>query len=214
MSTNSIFQYFVPKDRKFFPLFEQISKNANNIAKTMYEALTVTPDKRGPHLRQIEKLEHVGDELTHQVFSEVSTTFITPFDREDIQRLASAIDDVADHLHGASKRLELYNITEIHPAMIKLTELCIDGTRELDKAVQALRSMRNLGQIREALVAINSIENHADDIFDNAVARLFEDEKDAIKLIKTKEILQALETATDKCEDAANVIESVIVKFA
>lgn len=214
MSTNSILQFFVPKDRKFYPLFEQATANLVATAKVLYESMSTPTDKRIILYRQIEKLEHVGDEITHSIFNEVGQSFITPFDREDIQALASAIDDVLDHIHGASKRFELYKVKDIHPAAIKLAELTLESAKELDIAVQGLRSMRNVGRIRESLVKINSLENHADDIYDNAIARLFEDEKDAVTIIKTKEILQSLETATDKCEDAANTIESVIIKFA
>jgi predicted phosphate transport protein (TIGR00153 family) len=215
MSANSIFQYFVPKDRKFYPLFEQASANLVAISKVLYEALTTNSlERRKAYIREIEKLEHVGDEITHQIFQEVATTFITPFDREDIQKLASVLDDVLDYIHGSAKRIELYKIDPIHPSMIKLSELIIQCSEELNTAINGLRNMKNMVKIREALVRINSIENHADDVFDNAVARLFEDEKNAIEIIKIKEVLSALETATDKCEDAANVIESVMIKLA
>jgi len=211
--SNSIFQYFVPRDRKFYPLFEQASANLVAVSGVLYEALTApTKEKRIPLIRQIEKLEHVGDEITHEIFSQVSTTFITPFDREDIQKLASGLDDVVDYIHGTAKRVELYKLDPIHSSMIKLAELVVSCAKELDVAINSLRNMKNLIKMREALVRVNSIENHADDIFDNAVARLFEEEKDAIQIIKCKEILSALETATDKCEDVANVLESVIIK--
>lgn len=215
MSANSIFQFFVPKDRKFYPLFEEASANLVAISKVLLEVLTNTSvEKRRVLIRQIEKLEHDGDEITHRIFKEVGKTFITPFDREDIQRLASVLDDVLDFIHGAAKRLELYKIDPIHPAMIKLAELIVQSAEQVNIAVNGLRSMRTYTTVRESLVKINSLENHADDIFDNAVARLFEDNVSALEVIKIKEVLSALETATDKCEDAANVIESVIVKFS
>jgi predicted phosphate transport protein (TIGR00153 family) len=199
MSLNPIFQYFVPKDKKFHPLFEQATANMVAISKVLIELmLAPTIEKRKGLVRQIEKLEHVGDELTHEIFQEVSTTFITPFDREDIQRMASAMDDVVDYIHGSAKRVELYTVDPIHPSMIKLSELILDCAVELNKAIGSLRNMKNTVKIRESLVRVNSLENHADDIFDNAVARLFEEEKDAIQIIKIKEVLSALETATDK----------------
>jgi uncharacterized protein len=213
MSVNPIFQYFVPKDRKFYPLFEKAAANLLAISKVLYDVMTTTSvERRTSMIRQIEKLEHVGDDITHNIFQEVSTTFITPFDREDIQHLASSLDDVIDYIHGSAKRLELYKVDAIHPAMIKLSELILECAEEINIAVNSLRNMKNMIKTREALVRINSLENHADDIFDNAVARLFEDEKDAIQIIKIKEVLSALETATDKCEDVANVLESIIVK--
>ena len=213
MSLNPILQYFVPKDRKFYPLFEEAGSNLLAISNVLVELMVApTYEKRIPLVRQIEKLEHVGDEITHSIFLEVSKTFITPFDREDIQRLASAIDDVVDYIHGSAKRIELYKIDPVHPSMVKLSELVQQCSHELNNALSSLRNLKNIMKIRESLVRVNSLENHADDIFDNAVARLFEDEKDAIKIIKSKEVLAALETATDKCEDVANVLESVIIK--
>ena len=183
------------------------------VSKVLIELmLAPTVEKRKVLVRQIEKLEHVGDEITHEIFQEVSTTFITPFDREDIQRMASALDDVIDYIHGSAKRVELYTVDPIHPSMIKLSELILECAIEIDQAIGSLRNMKNMVKIRESLVRVNSLENHADDIFDNAVARLFEDEKDAIQIIKIKEVLSALETATDKREDVANVIESIMVK--
>ncbi|MCB0850259.1 MAG: DUF47 family protein, partial [Bacteroidetes bacterium] len=161
-----------------------------------------------------EDLEHRGDEITHEVFKELSTNFITPFDREDIHRLVSAIDDILDYINGSSKRIELYKLKECTSDMVKLSELLQTQTEELMRLIHELKNKRNLRNITESLVLINSIENHADDIFDNAVARLFETETNAIELIKQKEILSALETATDMCEDAANIIDSIIVKMA
>jgi predicted phosphate transport protein (TIGR00153 family) len=215
MSANSIFQFLVPKDRKFYPLFEEASANLVVISKVLLEMLSTNGmEKRTILIRQIEKLEHTGDEITHRIFKEVGFTFITPFDREDIQRLASVLDDVLDFIHGAAKRVELYKVDPIHPAMIKLAELIVQSSEQVNIAVSGLRNSRNYTKVREALVKINSLENHADDVFDNAVARLFEDNVSALEVIKIKEVLSALETATDKCEDAANVMESVIVKFS
>lgn len=110
--------------------------------------------------------------------------------------------------------MELYKLTVVTNDVVKLAELIQTGTEELRRAIFELKNMRKMRDITDSLVRINSIENHADDIFDNAVAKLFENEKDAIQIIKLKEVLSALETATDKCEDAANVIESIIVKMA
>lgn len=215
MSLNSIFQYLVPKDRKFIPLLEEASANLVDVSKVLYEMLTTSDSaKRTELIRKIEQLEHKGDEITHTIFHELAGTFITPFDREDIQYLASGLDDILDYIHGSAKRIELYKIDPIHASMVKLAELILQCAQELNNAVGSLRSMRNMAQIREALVKVNSIENHADDLFDNAVARLFEEEKNAIEIIKIKEVLSALETATDKCEDVANVLETIIVKQA
>ncbi|OFY62284.1 MAG: phosphate transport regulator [Bacteroidetes bacterium RIFCSPLOWO2_02_FULL_36_8] len=215
MSMNSFFQQLLPKEKKFFTYFEKSSEILVEISKLLNELVTTSSkERRAELIRQIEKTEHDGDEVAHQIFNELSSTFITPFDREDIHALTSAIDDIIDFIHGASKRIELYKVEECTPAIVKLSELIVKSSEQLQRAIKELRNMKKVHQMREALVLINSYENHADDVFDSALAALFEEEKDAIKLIKMKEVLAALETATDKCEDAANVIESILVKSA
>lgn len=216
MSLNSIFQYFVPKDKKiFFPLFEQAASNVVTIATVLVEAVnSANPTTREELYKQIDKLENKGDELTHQIYLELGKNFITPFDREDIHALATAIDDVADNIQGAANRMSLYRIDEFNDHIRKLSDLILQGSIDLEKAVRGLRDLRNVRNIADSCIRINSIENQADYVFDRAVADLFLYEKDAIKLIKYKEILAALETATDMCEDAANVMESILVKNA
>jgi predicted phosphate transport protein (TIGR00153 family) len=216
MSLNSIFQYFVPKDKKiFFPLFEHAASNVVKMAGLMVEAVNDDqPDQRENLYQQIDKLENVGDDITHQIYLELGKNFITPFDREDIHSLATAIDDVADLIKGSANRMSLYQITEMTEPMQKLSELILQASIDLQKAVAELKDLKNVRNIAESCIRINSIENQADYVFDRAVADLFLYEKDPIRLIKYKEILAALETATDRCEDAANVMESIIVKNA
>lgn len=214
MSSLGFLKYFVPQDRKFFPLFEKAADNVHEGGKAIYLLLTCEkPEERQHYLRLIEKLEHNGDEITHEIFKELGSNFITPFDREDIHRLVTSIDDIIDYIHGASKRIHLYKLMTFDDSLIKLADLIQQSTNELRMAISELKNMKRMRDLTASLVRINSIENHADDIFDNAVARLFEDEKDAVKIIMIKEILQGLETATDKCEDAANVIESIMIKM-
>ena len=216
MSLNSIFQYFVPKDKKiFFPLFEQAASNVVAIATVLVEAVNSSnPATREEMFKQIDKLENRGDELTHQIYLELGKNFITPFDREDIHALATAIDDVADNIQGAANRMSLYRIDEYNEHIRKLSDLILQGSIDLEKAVRELKDLRNVRAIADSCIRINSVENQADYVFDRAVADLFLYEKDAIKLIKYKEILAALENATDMCEDAANVMESILVKNA
>ncbi len=215
MSFSNVLQLFVPRDKIFFPLFERATQNLVSISKVLVQMVN-TPDvsKRRTLIKEIERLEHVGDNITHEIFNELSANFITPFDREDIHELVTSIDDIVDYIHGSSKRIDLYKIETITPAMIKLAELTETSSQELHIAVSELANKKNVHKIKEACVRINSIENHADDIFDNAIATLFDQEKDPIIIIKTKEVLAALETATDKCEDAANVLQTIIVKNA
>lgn len=213
MRLDGFLQILVPKDKKFFPLFEQATENVVKTATVLCEMVSSTsPDRRKELAREIEHLEHTGDNITHLIFSELGRNFITPFDREDIHALASAIDDIIDFIHGSAKRIQLYKLDTISDAIVKLADLTLKGAVELNVAVRNLRDMRDVNAIKEACVKINSLENHADDVFNMAIAQLFEEETDAVKIIKIKEILSALETATDKCEDAADVIQGILVK--
>lgn len=215
MSLNNIFQYFVPKDKKFFPLFEQAGANLIEMAKLLQEMVNSDDlTKRTEITKKIEDLEHVGDDITHQIHLELGKNFITPFDREDIHSLASSLDDVADFINGASNRIELYKVEKPSLPMIEITDLILEATEHVAKALFELKDLKNIRNITDSCVRINSVENKADYIFDKAVADLFEYENDAISLIKQKEVLSAMETATDKCEDVANVLESILVKNA
>jgi uncharacterized protein len=209
-----ILQYLLPKDRKFFPLFKQATENLVKGSTLLVELVNAPVEKRRELIKEIEHVEHTGDNITHMIFNELGRNFITPFDREDIHALTSSIDDVLDLIQGSAKRIELYKVTVISEPMILLSDIILKGAVELNVAVLNLEGMKRIDEIKAACVRINSLENNADDVFNLAIARLFDEEKDAIQLIKTKEILQALETATDKCEDAANVIESIIIKYA
>ena len=213
MKLDSIISFFIPKDKKFFTLFAQSSENLVAIAKKFNELLnTLAPDKRVELIKVIADLEHVGDNITHSIFTELSTNFITPFDREDIHYLASSLDDIVDYIHGSAKRMQLYKIDDYTLEMIQLAEVIEKSAIEVHAAVSGLKGMKDIVRVKEAVVRINSLENQADDIFDGAIASLFIYEKDAVKIIKVKEILANMETATDKCEDVANVIETIIVK--
>lgn len=215
INMNSIFSFFTPKDKKFQPLFEQAGSNVLKIAEALLVVVTTNDmEKRKEAIKEVERLEHVGDDITHTIFIELSKNFITPFDREDIHTLASAIDDIADYIHASAGNIELYQVSNIGDAMIKLAELLVEMCGDLEKAIKELRSFKNIRVIADACVRINSAENQADYVCNLAIARLFEFETNAIELIKQKEVLQTLEIATDKCEDAANVLESILVKNA
>jgi len=215
MSLNSIFQYFVPKDKKFFPLFEQAGNNLIEMSQLLKDIVNSSnPEKKKELTRKMEDLEHRGDNITHQIHLELGKNFITPFDREDIHSLASSLDDVADFIHGAANRMDLYKVEKATEPMIEIATLLVEATEHVSKAIHELRDLKNIRNITDSCVRINSVENKADYIFDKAVADLFEFEKDAISLIKHKEVLSAMEDATDKCEDVANVLESILVKNA
>jgi len=215
MASNSFLKIFMPKNKIFFDLFEKV---ADNVAKmgTILKDIVAEPDfdKRAALISQVEDLEHANDELTHSVFTELGRNFITPFDREDIHLLATALDDVADYIYASAKKINFYRVNPNDIGMQKMTELIEQGGFYIRNAVKELRDMKNMRNMTEALVKINSIENQADDIFDMSIERLFATEPDAKEVIKKREIYQVMEIVTDKCEDASNVIESIIIKYA
>lgn len=212
---NSIVKLFMPKDRVFYSLFEDVAANLVEMGKVLVELVeTKDASVRKDKVHLIERLEHKNDDLTHRIFVELGQNFITPFDREDIHYLASTLDDVADYIHGSAKRIDMYKVVEINDSIRKLADLINQGVLELARAIPELRNMSNMRAITDACVKINSLENHADDIYDRAIADLFDQESNAVELIKMREIYQALEIATDKCEDSANVIETIIIKYA
>src|SRR5580700_8840721 len=215
MAFNSILKFFMPRDRIFYSLFEEVADTVAKMGKLMKE-VTSEPDfdKRAAKISLLEDQEHVNDELTHKIFTELGRNFITPFDREDIHYLASALDDICDYIFSTAKKINFYKVNPNDTGIQKLADLIVEGTTQVGLAISELRNMRDMRKITDALVKINSIENQADDVFDMSIDRLFETEPDAKEVIKKREIYQVMETVTDKCEDAANVIETIIIKYA
>jgi uncharacterized protein len=211
MALNSIRKIFMPKDKVFYSLFEEVADNVSKMGKTLKEVVSEPDfDKRAALIARVEDQEHVNDDFTHKIFIELGRNFITPFDREDIHYLASALDDICDYIFASAKKINFYKINPNDPGIQKMAELIDQSCVQICTAVKELRNMRNMRQMTDALVKINSIENQADDIFDLSIDRLFETEPDAKEVIKKREIYQVMEIVTDKCEDAANVI----VKYA
>jgi hypothetical protein len=206
---------FMPKDKIFYTLFEQVAVTVAQMGKLMKDVVTEPDyDKRAAIIAQIEDMEHVNDDYTHKIFTELGRNFITPFDREDIHYLATALDDIADYIFASAKKINFYKVNPNDQGIQKMADLIEQGSEQIKNAVFELRNMRNMRAITDALVKVNSIENQADDIFDLSIDRLFETEPDAKEVIKKREIYQVMEIVTDKCEDAGNVIESIIIKYA
>ena len=214
MTLNNIFQFFVPKDKKFFPLFEQASANLILLAETLHEAVNAPKGEREEYFKKIDELEANIEEITHKTNIELSRNFITPFDREDIHALISAIDDVANNLQGASNRMRLYHVEKITKSIRKITEINLEACNLINSAVMELKELKNLNTIFSAVKKINKLESKSDLVFDKAVADIFENETDAKNVIKYKEVLSSLENATDKCKSVARVLEAIAVKHS
>ena len=213
MLIDRLIRKLLPKTDTFQNLFERDVENLAQACRARRELLNAEGEAdRDRLVRQIEDLEHQGDEYTHQIFTALSLTFITTLDREDIGALASSLDDILDHIDRSATAIRLYQITVFDDAVRDLAEIIEESVAELKRAIPLLRDLKELERIREACVRVNGYENQADKIFHRALGRLFEDEKDPIRLIKQKELLSMLESATDRCEDAAVLIENVLVK--
>ncbi|MEI8278155.1 MAG: DUF47 family protein [Bacteroidota bacterium] len=205
----------MPKDRVFYSLFEEVSSTLVDMAEGFMKALNESDiSKRRAMLKALEELEHKNDVSTHQIFIELGRNFITPFDREDIHYMATSLDDIADYIWGASKRMVNYDILDKDEITYGFGEIILKSVKTLNTAVHELRNMKDLRAITEACVLINSLENEGDDLLDKAMMGLFSSNINAVEIIKKKDLYQMLETVTDKCEDAANAIESIIIKYA
>lgn len=200
----------VPRETKFFDMFSEMSGNLEEGARAMVELFRDYSDVPA-RVQRIKEIEHKGDDMTHAVLIKLNQTFITPFDREDIHRLASSIDDVLDFINSAADRLINYKITNPPDAALRLAEIILKQAQEITKGVSLLEKSQH---VLEHCVEINRLENDADAVSRNAIAHLFDEEKDPIRLIKIKELIEVLELATDKAEDAANVLETVVLKSA
>ncbi len=202
----------IPRETKFFDMFAEIAGNVVEGAQVLSDLLHNYDYQRLPEaVQKIKEIEHRGDDMTHRVFIKLNQTFITPFDREDIHLLASSLDDVLDFVFSASDRLVTYKITQPSPSAKVLAGIILKQAEELKKAVSLLNKNHHL---LEHCVEVNRLENEADQVSREAIGRLFDGGYDPITLIKLKELLEILEEASDKAEDVANVLESVVLKNA
>ena len=214
MRFDRLVQVLLPHDEKFYSFFEESSQNIVKASEVMKKLAVAPPSERAPFVDQMRDLEHEGDSITHKIFAELNATFVTPFDREDIHVLAAAIDDVMDYMDGSAGRFLLYKIGECPKDMVQLIAILHNSIVELHRGVSLLRDLRKADELQKILEKVNEFENDADAVFEQAIARLFEQERDPVNIIKLKEIYVGLETATDKCEDAANVLEAILIKHA
>jgi uncharacterized protein len=200
----------IPREVKFFDLFAELSESLTEGAKLLREILA-NPHDLDLRVEQIQAIEHQGDKTTHAIISKLNQTFITPFDREDIHRLASSLDDVLDFVNAAAVRLVMYKISQPPPEAAELAGLIVLQTEELAKGVSLLEKN---GAVMKHCDEINRLEDVADHVSRKAIGDLFERERDPVQLIKIKELYEVLEYATDKAEDAANVLEAIVLKSA
>ena len=200
----------IPRDVKFFDLFREQAGNIHQAAEMLVNLFEDFKDVE-KHVAEIKFLEHKGDQLTHALMMKLNQTFITPFDREDIHALGSALDDVLDLVDAAASRLVTYKVTAVTPGARQLSKVILHGT---DIIVQAIGQLNKPQNILEYCDQLAMLEEEADRIKGECVARLFENSTSPVEIIKWKEIYEVLEATTDKCEDVADVLEAVVLKAA
>jgi uncharacterized protein Yka (UPF0111/DUF47 family) len=205
-------ELLIPKDKVFFDLFE---KQAGVVKEAAWQLVALTEDftdvKQKRHA--IELLEHKGDQITHDIYQQLNSTFITPMDPEEISKLASSLDEVLDYIDGATEKMYYYNIEGTDSHMIELAKIIHMSSIEIESAVKAIRSIKDPRYIEERCIEVNRLENLADDVLAHAVTELFKT-TDAIAIIKLKDIYEHLETATDNCEDVANVLSDIAIRHS
>jgi uncharacterized protein len=203
-----LLQRLLPREEGFFALFVKQAENIHTGAETLLRMLshyTGVPEQ----VQIIKAIEHQGDEIAHNLLTKLNQTFITPFDREDIHELCNRLDDVIDLIDAAASRFVLYRVSEIREGSVDLVKILVSATAEVTLAVQALETPE---KAMKHCIEINRYENESDRLCRTLIAQLFDEEKDSVQIIKWKEIFEVIETAVDKCEDVANVIEGVILK--
>ena len=198
-----------PREEKFFDLLEAHIEHSVEAARLLHEAVRTGPQALAQVSGEIKRIEAEGDRITHQLFTRLNQTFVTPLDPEDLQGMGSALDDVLDIIEDAAFRLAAYKIDPIPEGVVELTGIIYECCKSLQSAVTGLKTRQ---PIIDQIIEINRLENTADELSRRLVTRLFDEEKDAIRLLKHKEILEALEFATDRCEDVGDILQSVVVK--
>ncbi len=201
-----------PKEVQFFELFERLGELALQAGMLIHEVVThieELPEKA----KQLERVEHDADQVTHEIMAKLNSTFITPIDREDIHRLATALDDVIDFIEGATEHMVLFKIRQTTPAFRALAEVVMKQVQQIHQMLPRLKNLRH-ADILVHCIEVNRLENEGDRIDREAVAELFDKREDPLEVMKWRDLYDILETATDKCEDVAVVIEGIFLKNA
>jgi predicted phosphate transport protein (TIGR00153 family) len=204
---------FIPREKKFFVLFEQSAQNAVKITQQLKDMVYIWENVK-ERVGIITDLEHQGDAITHQIFGQLHRSVITPFDREDIALLAHSLDDVTDFIHAAADAMLLYKVERPTRRAKELAEIAVQAVAEVEKAVSEMNDRAGRNRLLKRCVEINRLENIGDTVYRSAMAELFDDSADMAGLIKWREIYDHMESVIDRCEDIANTLEGVSIKYA
>ncbi len=211
---NSFFNKFAPKQHKFFNFLEDLTEALTEAAALLAESVDASPSERGGYYKRIKDVERRGDQITHKIMDELEKAFATPIDRVDINQLAAAIDDVIDGVNSSAKRINIYNPKVLGTSAKELCSLIKQGAACISKAVDELETFRkNPSKVRLCCVELHDMETKGDDVYEHFIKKLFEEEKDAVELIKQKEIMYELERTTDAAEHVGKILKNLVVKY-
>jgi uncharacterized protein len=214
MKLDKIFSFLVPKDRKFFPLFNEAADNLVLASELLIKLIREADlAKRLDYMKAIKDVEHIGDDITRKLMDELNGTFITPFDREDIHELVSQMDGIVDYINAASKRIHFYKLSTFPEEFVMIADLIHTANKEIQMVLRNVKTVNDFHLYTASCEKISEMESQVDDIYQSYLANLFENEINAIDLIRKRDILTALEKAIDKCDDVANVFSTLTVKM-
>lgn len=215
MNFSGLLKYFVPKEKKFYAMFNQAAENTIEASAALVKLFnSPSLEERRALGLTIKGIEKKGDEFTNRIFDVLNQSFITPFDREDINELTSTIDDVVDLIYGVSGKVEVYRCSVFSPFMKDMVAQVHEGCLQIKVAVSGLEDTKNSQKVLKACKEINKLETRVDEYYHMAISSLFENEKDPIELIKQKEIIQNIEKIANKIEDVSDVVKTILVKYA
>jgi predicted phosphate transport protein (TIGR00153 family) len=202
-----------PREQKFFVLFEQSAQNAVKIAQQLKDMVNTWENVK-ERVEMITTLEHDGDAITHQVMAQLYRTFVTPLDREDIALLAQTLDDITDLIHSSADAMLLYKVERPTDKVKELADIVVQATAAVEKGVAEINDRIDRDKLMKQSMEINRLENVGDSVYRSALAELFVNSPDFAYLIKWREIYEDIESAIDKCEDIANILEGIVLKYA
>jgi uncharacterized protein len=215
MNFSHLLKYFVPQEKKFYGMFNQAADNSLQASVELNKLFKSTNEEETKEIRQkIKQIEKQGDEITNHLFDELNRTFITPFDREDIQELTSQIDDVVDLIYSLSWKVDFFRFANFSSYMVEMGDLLYQGSLHMQSAIAGLENMKSAAKTLKACKELRKIESKVDECYHKAIGNLFDNEKDAIELIKKKEIITNIEKISNKMEDVSDVVKTIIVKYA
>ncbi len=216
MNIDSFLKFFVPKDHSFFPLFESDAHNLVKATTLLQELMSSTVSIEYERIyKEIQDVEHIGDDITNKTYEQLNKSFITPFDREDIHELTANIDDVVDSINGIARRICLYKPKKLIPVYVQMADLISEGAKEIEEAIHCLKDpVANKMKIMQACNKVKEIEHKADELYFVGVSDLFEKEEDTKELLKNNKILENLERCVDEEEDVTDTLKAILIKMA